>query len=387
MFRNRILLMSGLLFLLTTLHSADAADQEYVVSFIGGPSGLGLVLVNQTEKLIQPGLAAIHPMNKTMGSTAVDTYEGYWDYGLFYYVWEIHRADDEKNLEFGLVKFGGGLQPYDFSTFSKIPGQFHPLHLFRENETDSGGGGIPDVTSLLTTGNGTSGSNNYVSYLAEGGPRAKTRIFVNPDNRSPGTATVSPDGRLVSQMTYKGLNHIGLIGKLSHGKLEGSPVKWMNAYDFQGYSQSLSNPIPSTRYKVQKNGTRYLAYRNFRQHGTSNSASQIMIQNVDAITGKPQGSPRAITEFATARNVDAEKLQSIAISPDGRLILYTAWNDECKKQILLARRLVNGSSVGDPMVVVGCRQLEEYPLGVYGINMAPACPRVDYHSQCPQEKY
>jgi hypothetical protein len=195
---------------------------------------------------------------------------------------------------------------------------------------------------------------------------------------------VAPDGGLVSQMTFKGLNHIGLIGRLINGKLAGSPFQWLNVNDFRGYSQSLSNPIESThRSTGQKKGMRYLAYRNFKQPGTSESQSQVLIRNFDATTGKPQGSPRAITKFATARNVDAEKLQSIAISPDGRLILYTAWNDGCKKQILLARTLANGSSVGNPIVVVGCGQLEEYPLGVYGINIAPACPRIDYHSFCP----
>jgi hypothetical protein len=107
-----------------------------------------------------------------------------------------------------------------------------------------------------------------------------------------------------------------------------------------------------------------------------------MIQNVDAKTGKPQGSSRAISKFATARNLNAEKLQSIVISPDGRFILYTAWSDTCNKQILLGQRLANGSSMGDFQVVVGCSELEDYPVGIYGINISPDCPRVDYHSLC-----
>jgi hypothetical protein len=317
-------------------------------------------------------------MSKAMGSTAVDSFMGYWDYGLSYYVWVSIGGDAEKPLEVGMIQFGEDLQPYDSGTFSKNTGQYHPLHLFRETETDSDGGGIPDATRLLITGKfGTSGANNYISYSYDGGE--KTRIFGNPEDRSPGTAAVAPDGRLVSQMTFKGLNHIGLIGRLIDGKLAGSPFQWLNVNDFQGYSQSLSDPIG------EKKSTRYLAYRNFIQPGTSESQSQVVIQNVDATTGKPQRSPRAITKFATAGNVDAEKLQSIAISPEGRLILYTAWSDTCKKQILLARSLANGSGVGKPRVVVGCGKLEEYPLGVYGINITPACPRIDYHSFCPYD--
>ena len=383
MLRTKWIVMS-LAVLISFSTFTGAANQSYVVSFIGGPSGLGLVPVTQTGTVIQAGLPSITPMSKTMGSTAIDSFMGYWDYGgASYYVWVINRGNAEKPLEVSIIKFGEDLQPHGLGTFSKIPGEYHPLHVFRETEIDSGGDGIPDATSLLTTGTfGTSGANNYVSYSVGNG--AKKKIFVNPDNRSPGTAAVAPDGGLVSQMTFKGLNHIGLIGKLINGNLADSPFEWLNANDFRGYSQSLSNPIESThRNTSQKKGTRYLAYRNFKQPGISESQSQVLIQNVDATTGKPQGSPRAITKFATSRNVRVEKLQSIAISPDGRLILYTAWDDSCKKQILLARSLANGASVGNPVVLVGCGQLNEYPLGVYGINITPACPRVDYHSFCP----
>jgi hypothetical protein len=153
----------------------------------------------------------------------------------------------------------------------------------------------------------------------------------------------------------------------------------MKVNALQGYSQSLSNPI---RRAGQKSNIRYLAYRNFRITGTSKSESQVIIQEVDTKTCKPQGSPRAITKFATAMNVKAEKFQSIVISPDGGLILYTAWNNTCKKQILLADRLVNGTRVGNPQIVVGCGQLEEYPAGIYGINITLKCPHFNYHSFC-----
>ena len=165
---------------------------------------------------------------------------------------------------------------------------------------------------------------------------------------------MAPDGGLVSQMTFTGLNHVGLDRKLNNGMANPS-FQWLNVNDFQGYSQSLSNPIESTNRgtAAPKTGTRYLAYRNFRQPGTSNSRSQVVIQNVDATTGQLQGAPRAITNFAKAMNVAAEKIQSIAISPDGGLILYTAWDNGCKKQVLVARRLANGSGVGKPKLLSG----------------------------------
>ncbi|MCI0611403.1 hypothetical protein L0244_00285, partial [bacterium] len=351
--------------------------QEYIVSFVAGPSGLGLVAVTITDSAIGVGQPSITQMNKILGSTAVDAYMGYWDYGLSYYVWTINGGVAER-MKVDRIQFGEDLRPYEFGKSSQIPGQYQPIHLFRENEIDRGGGGIPDSTRLLTTGNGISGTNDYVSSLLFGG--AETKIFTNPANRSAGTAAIAPDGRLVSQMTFQGLNHIGLIGRLIDGELVRSPTEWLNVNAFQGYSQSLTNPI---RGNGQKSSARYLAYRNFRKFGTSKIESQVMIQNVDATTGKPEGSPRAITKFARAMNVEAEKLQSIVISPDGGLILYTAWDNVCNKQILWARKLVKGSSFEYPKVIVGCRQLEEYPAGVYGINIGPACPRIDYHSFCP----
>lgn len=62
----------------------------------------------------------------------------------------------------------------------------------------------------------------YLTYFMA---KAKTKIFVNPDEPSPGTAAVAPDGGLVSQMTFKGLNDIGLIGMLTDRKLVGSPIQ------------------------------------------------------------------------------------------------------------------------------------------------------------------
>ena len=352
MLHNKCMVIS-LLILMAISNFAEAVTQTYAVTFVAGQTHLGLVYVTQNNKGIQTRRASITPMGKALGSTAVLAIYNGWDADSYFEVFTMYAGDASKPLEVGSFEFDNQLKKKsNLSVFSQIPGEYHPLHAFR----------IDNDINLLTTGTfGTSGANNYVSYPLDGSTK---KVFVNPANRSPGTAAVSPDGALVSQMTFKKMNHIGLVGKLINGKLSGSPFKWLNVNDFQGYSQSLSNPIEST-------GTRYLAYRNFRQPGTSNSKSKVVIQNVDATTGQPLGSPRSITNFAKAINADAEKLQSIAISPDGGLILYTAWNDECKKQLLFARRLVKASSVGTPRVVVGCAQLENYQGGVYGINLTP----------------
>jgi hypothetical protein len=242
-------------------------------------------------------------------------------------------------------------------------GQFQPLHVFQAGGTNR----------LLAAGVvQTPGGNDYVSYSLNPASGAKKNIFKNPPNRTAATAAVAPDGGLVTQMTILGLNHTGLDRKLNNGNIAGAPVPWLNINDFQGYSESLTNPIPQgAGTSVAAIGTRYLAYRNFRSPGTANSQSQVMIQNLDATTGQLQGLPRAITNFAKGLNTNAERFQSIAISPDGGLILYTIWSNACRKQILVARRLANGTSLGAPKTVIGCNQLRPFSVGIFGINLAP----------------
>ena len=353
MMRNKCMVIV-LLILIAISNLVEAADKNYVVSFVAGQTELGLVAVTQTDSGIQVGNSSITPMDKNMGSTAVlHLYHG-WDGDFYFEVDVIHAGDgffSPTPLAVGRFWFDTELNKIgELGLVSQIPGEYHPLQAF---QTDS-------IYFLTTGAFGTPGANNYVSNPLYGGK--KTKIFINPDNRSPGTAAVAPDGKMVSQMTFQGLNHIGLIGSLVKRNLVGLPIQWLNVNDFQGYSQSLSNPIESA-------GTRYLAYRNFQQPRTSNSRSKVMIQNVNAKTGQPQGTPRAITNFARAMDVDSEKLQSIAITPDGRLILYTGWNNDCKKQVLFAQKLVNGSSVGSRSVIIGCGKLQKYPVGVYGINL------------------
>lgn len=364
MYRNKCMVTSLLVLVLAISNFVDAANQTYIVSFVAGEPGLGLVTVTQTDTGSEAGPASITNIDRTMGSTAVlFAYIG-WDADIYFYVVATYAGDVANPIKIGQFLFNSQLAPVSQTELPQSVGQFHPLHLF---SVSTGTG-----TRLLSMGPfGTLGANDYVSYSWYGDK--KKNIFVNPVNRSPGTAAVSPDGALVSQMTFEGLNHVGLDRKLNDkGNLGGPPTQWLNGNNFQGYSQSLSNPIQSTQRgtAAPKTGTRYLAYRNFRQPGTPNSQSQVVIQNVDATTGQLQGPPRAITNFAKALNVDAEKFQSIAISPDGRLILYGAWNSGCKKQVLVARRLENGSGVGTPKVIVGCGQLEKYKVGIYGINIA-----------------
>jgi hypothetical protein len=361
-------LVTLLLTLMAVSNFVDAANQTYVVSFIADQSQIGLLTVTQTDTEIQAGKASITPIDKTLGSTALFSFRNAWDGDIYFEVFATFARGAAKPIQIGEFQFNSQLKQTGYQNVLTIfPGHYHPLHLFQ----------IGTGISLFATGPyGTSGANNYVAYtnVHSNNPAPKRNIFGNPANRFPGSAAISPDGGLASQMTFSGSNHEGWNRKLNNGNLDGSPTEWLNVNNFQGYSQSLSNPIQSTnRTTAPKAGTRYLAYRNFRQ-GTPVNQSQILIQNVDATTGQPQGRARAITNFAKALNVDAEKFQSIALSPNGSLILYTVWNDECKKQILVARNLVNGSSSGKAKAIVGCKQLETYSLGVYGINIAPVVP-------------
>jgi hypothetical protein len=366
MSRKKYVAMSFLI-LMALSNFVDAAliHGEYIVSFIAGRTAVGLVRITQTDTGIQAAQHSIIPLGRNLGSTAILLQYGAWDYGFSYDVLVISGSIPANPLEVGLIKFDSELNKTStLSRISQIPGQVQPLLIFQTGFTRGGGA---RTGSLLTAGSGSFGENNYVSYLLQG--QGRTKIFVNPYDRSPGSAAVSPDGKLASEMTFKGLNHIGLIGRLVNKKLARTPFEWLNVNQFQGYSQSLTNPIES-----MNSATRFLGYRNFRQRGSSNSESQVTIQNVDSKTGKAQGPPHAITTFAKAMNVETEKLQSIALSSNGELVLYTAWNNDCNKQILYARKLINGFGSGDSYIVVGCEQLEKYPIGIYGINITAANP-------------
>src|SRR5262245_27168625 len=122
-------IVRSLLVLISSANFVAAANESYVVSFIAAPLGLGLVHIQQTETLTQPGVPSIYPVGKTLGSTAIDTYMDYWDYGASHYVWVIN-GEAEKNLSLDLIKFGDDLQPYDFFSSPKILGGYYPLHLF-----------------------------------------------------------------------------------------------------------------------------------------------------------------------------------------------------------------------------------------------------------------
>jgi hypothetical protein len=356
MFRHKYVLMSGLLLLILMFNFADAADQSYIVSFVAGEQAVGLVSVKQNGSEIKVTQPSITRLESTFGSTAVVSFRSAWDGDLFYDVYVTYAGDAAKPIKAKALSFSGDLTGPFHESEVQSPGQYHPLHLFRP---------IDQIRFLAAGSFGTARANDYVSYPLYSSTK-ETIIFANPDNRSAATAAVSPDGGLITQMTYKGLNHIA-FGRIlnSNGNPIGQPFQFFNMNDFQGYSQSLSNPIASASSSI-----RYLAYRNFKEPGTANSKSQVVIRNVGAKTGLPKGKLRFITNFEKALNVEAEKFQSIAIAPDGEVILYTVWSNSCKKQILVARRLVNGSTAGSPKVIVGCRILEQYEVGVYGISIA-----------------
>ncbi len=110
MFRNMIMLMTGFILFMAMLNCANAADQNYIVSFVAGRTSLGLVFVTQTDTAIQAARASITPMGKNLGSTAVLTQMGYWDYDVSYNVLVINSGDAAKPLEVGLFEFDGRLK-------------------------------------------------------------------------------------------------------------------------------------------------------------------------------------------------------------------------------------------------------------------------------------
>ncbi len=259
-----------------SLSFAYAQNQPYVVSFIAGQPGLGLITVTRTGTGIQVGQPSIAQLGRTLGSTAVAPIRDATGNITGYNVYATYGSGTTTLLvATSLFTFNSQFQSPRAPAFTETVltslrlGQFHPLHLFLAGT----------VTRLLAVGTiGTPGANDFVSYSLNPPNGTKKNIFVVPAGRFPATAAAAPDGGIVSQMTFLGLNHSAQDRKLNNGNLAGTPVPVLNVNDFQGYSQSCTNPIAQAAgTSTPASGTRYLAYRNFRLPGTANSQSQVVI--------------------------------------------------------------------------------------------------------------
>ncbi len=227
---------------------------------------------------------------------------------------------------------------------------------------------------LFTTGPNTAAlKNDYVAYVlnADDFPTtAKKVIFTNPTTKTSLGGSVAPDGGMAVQLIADSSTWTLITRKLKDGVPIAAPFSW-TVPAYTGYSLDITNTIEvnSGAAGASLQPIRYIVFRAFRNVGTAGQASQILIQTIDDATGQPTGPARALTNFAPALQATAEAIQGDAISPDGKLLLFTSYASACKRQIAKIMALANGQRVGPIKTVVPCAGLAETPGGVIGLDM------------------
>jgi hypothetical protein len=227
---------------------------------------------------------------------------------------------------------------------------------------------------LLTVGprNAVAG-NDYLSYVLNGDGSltgAKNIIFSNPNNKGALGSSVSRDGSMAVELSATSALWTLVTRKLKNGVPAGAPISW-TVPSYNGYSPDITNAIEENSgiAGVSAQKIRYLVYRVFRNVGTASQQSQIVIQKIDDAKGKPIGAPIPLTQFKNAFQAGAESVQSLALSPDGKLLLFTEYSGACKKMILKAASLSGNKFAKAPVVVAGCAGLASTPFGFLGLDI------------------
>jgi hypothetical protein len=224
---------------------------------------------------------------------------------------------------------------------------------------------------LFTLGPNTAAlKNDYVVYTLDANDvptGAKKVIFSNPSSKTALGASAAPDGGMAVQLTADSKSWTMSTRRLKDGLPIAAPFTW-TVPAYSGYSPDITNAIEVTSAGATSR-IRYLVFRSFRNVGTTSQQSQIMIQTIDDVTGKPIGDAKPLTSSVKAFIALAEAIQSIAIAPDGNLMLFTVYSEACKRQILKMVRLANSRIVGGATTLVGCSGLAATPAGVLGLDI------------------
>lgn len=228
---------------------------------------------------------------------------------------------------------------------------------------------------LFTAGpKNSAAGNDYLSYAlnSSGQPTgAKSTVFSNPSSKAALGASVSHDGSFSVQLSATSASWTLTTRKLKNGVPAGATFSWtIPAYS--GYSPDITNAIEVNSGAAGRTAQkiRFLVYREFRNVGTTMQQSRIMIQTIDDVTAKPVGSAKPLTQFKNAFQATAEAIQSIAIAPDGGMLVFTEYSSACKKQILKAVNLNGDVTSGAAKTIAGCTGLASTPAGYLGIDIS-----------------
>src|SRR5262249_43481890 len=158
------------------------------------------------------------------------------------------------------------------------------------------------------------------------------------------TASVSADGRMFSEGVVSSngdANMLVLQPLLNDGHRNGTPALI-----------TVSNSISSVDCSDVLTGSiRDVIYRASKIQGIDTIQNQLFLQKVNATTGKAVGIAQALTSIETTIAPIAEPDQSVAIDPQGKFVLYTAFASACGKNVLKFQPIdSSGNKKGSPTV-------------------------------------
>jgi hypothetical protein len=337
--------------------------------------------------LIKTGTTGIRSIDRICNENRPEDEEvidacGYYGEYPYYDVYELIKKGDGFRVRKVEFRYDETTDFWTFTGVSEVP-IASPTGPWAFQCTDPSAVVTPNSTSadptnrLFTAGpKNSAAGNDYLSYAlnANGQPTgAKSTVFSNPTSKAALGGSVSHDGSFSVQLSASSGSWTLSTRKLKNGVPAGAPFSWtIPAYS--GYSPDITNAIEVNSGVAGKAAQklRFLVYREFRNVGTVTQQSRIMIVTIDDTTGKPIGSAKPLTQFKNAFQATAEAIQSLAIAPNGKLLLFTEYSSACKKMILKAVNLNGDVTSGPAKTIAGCAVLASTPAGYLGIDISLA---------------
>jgi hypothetical protein len=177
--------------------------------------------------------------------------------------------------------------------------------------------------------------------------------------------SIAEDGRFVAGATSKSrsiailpfdpkgpVQKIQINTRPAHMVLSGPLVK----------AENLSGAGPSAKTYRQ------LFFRSYKDSEEGWLVSRVMRQKIDEATGKFIGKPKPFTDYAYSRF----SKQSLAITPEANIVLYTLTDDFFVEHFLYAQVFdpVSLTCIGQPQPVIGFSEIPLRTAGADGIDIA-----------------
>lgn len=356
-----------------------AANSFYVLAVHGNENCLYQVVLTSTGIKIKRIECWVDPRGDTVSSAIkCDEEEFFTGLKCYLYIGASDSSSGTTKRTVGVSSFTNNGNVTDAQVLSSIiPSSFFSMQTtdisdVAASSTDNGAAAA--LNRLFIAGSqGTAGANDYLSFAlnAEGlTTGAKSTIFSNPNTKTTLGGSISRDGGMAVQLSATSALWQLSTRLLNNGVPRKAPVSW-TVLAYNGYSPDITNRIEvnsgvagASAIKIQ-----YLVFRAFRGVGTAAQQSQIMIQRIDDATGKPLETAKPLTVFKNAFLAPAEAFQSIAIAPNGEVMIFTEYSGACKKMILKAVKLVNGAVSGPAKLIAGCAGLASSTFGYTGLDI------------------